>query len=121
MVPWQGKFSSTLYPCTFWIMESVAGHITVDMPEDLTCVFKTTATLTYTGIHKFRQSSVFTFQSDLEKGIGVQEGATMFKGSALNSSQSITFTVQDAAPERISGKYFTENPSDEGIFVLNRV
>jgi hypothetical protein len=96
----------------------VAGNIDVMLPDDAAKT-KTTASMTYTGVYRNGDTSLFSFEYEDMCGAGHQSAPVLtFKGMDIKSHQTITFNVTTRSSTDIQGVYKTENPGDNGTFSL---
>lgn len=119
---WLGKFNSSR--AVFFGISSVCGNIHVTLPANIKDTVSAPAILTYIGLYRNGQNSIFNFSyADEEaRGNGHQVGYIGgFKGSHVMTHQCIRFNITMMSDTAIRGSYESENPKDEGFFHIERL
>lgn len=129
---WKGTFQSTSYSSTF-----VCGNIYVTLKPFLEMLteasnnltFNTTVHIQYTGMYQYGKCGHLpaTITLSVKDGQVIPEsGLTNQKVLIMNMklsnpmmiNQTIQYTTTKFTANEISGTYTTQNPNDEGTFIL---
>ncbi|AYV85940.1 MAG: hypothetical protein Solivirus2_11 [Solivirus sp.] len=103
---WQGNFSSRAYTSLL-----VFGEIITELPKNLDKLEgEYNFEIEYRGM--FRHGAQMNLKAKFEKDKFV---------CYIGATQRITFTIEELTDDIIAGTYRSENPSDSGTFLLNKV